>query len=120
MLTAKQKAEHRRWLTALTGIPTASACEQRVVEWVVEWVSGMHGRYFRPYYVDSLLRQLDRFLQDRPRHSSSLAGIESSFIMAIHKIPMLFQAYMKAFRLAERVLSGKKVKLNRYTGELEA
>ncbi len=39
MLTAKQKAEHRRWLKALTGIPTAAACEDRVVEWVSEWVS---------------------------------------------------------------------------------
>lgn len=62
---------------------------------VVEGVSGSHGRYFRPYYVDSLMRQLDRFLQNRPHHTSSLAGIESNFIMAIQRIPMLFQAIQK-------------------------
>ena len=55
MLTAKQKAEHRRWLTALTGIPTASACEQRVVEWVSEWVSGRRNLSLRPDAAGNLV-----------------------------------------------------------------
>ena len=86
----------------------------------VEWVSGSHGRYFRPYYVDSLMRQLDRFLQDGAKHSGPLAKIEPNLVMAIHKIPVLFRVYMKASRLAERVVFGKRVRLNRYTGEPEA
>ena len=39
MPTARQRAEHRRWLEALTGIPTAAGHEDRVVEWVVAWVA---------------------------------------------------------------------------------
>ncbi len=39
MLSSKQRAQHRRWLKALTGIPTAAACEHRVVEWVTRWVA---------------------------------------------------------------------------------
>ncbi len=38
MLTSKHRVEHRRWLKALTGIPTAAACEDRVIEWVTDWV----------------------------------------------------------------------------------
>ena len=38
MLTSKHRTEHRRWLKALTGIPTAAACEGRVIEWVRDWV----------------------------------------------------------------------------------
>ena len=39
MLTSKHRAEHRRWLKALTGIPTAAAREDRVIEWVTDWVA---------------------------------------------------------------------------------
>ncbi|TDJ59469.1 MAG: hypothetical protein E2O40_00075 [Planctomycetota bacterium] len=38
MLTSKHRTEHRRWLKVLTGIPTAAACEDRVIEWVRDWV----------------------------------------------------------------------------------
>jgi len=38
MPTAKQKADHRRWLVELTGIPTAAGREDRVIEWVTGWV----------------------------------------------------------------------------------
>jgi acyl-CoA synthetase (AMP-forming)/AMP-acid ligase II/acyl carrier protein len=84
---------------------------------VVEWVSGTRGRSFRPYNVATLARKLDRFLQDRPQHSSPLTSIESGIIMAIHKIPGLFYMYMMAFRLRDRVIYGKKIKVNPFTGE---
>ena len=66
------------------------------------------------------MRRLDRYLQDRPEHSGPLASIEARPVMAMHKIPVLFRVLMKASRLAERVVSGKRIRLNRYTGEPEA
>ena len=38
MPTSKHRAEHRRWLKALTGIPTAAGREDRVIAWVADWV----------------------------------------------------------------------------------
>lgn len=38
MLTARQRTEHRRWLEQITGLPTAAGHEDRVVEWVTDWV----------------------------------------------------------------------------------
>ncbi|MHC4211283.1 MAG: M20/M25/M40 family metallo-hydrolase, partial [Planctomycetota bacterium] len=38
MPTAKQQADHRRWLVELTGIPTAAGREDRVIDWVTDWV----------------------------------------------------------------------------------
>ena len=83
----------------------------------VAWVGGPHGRYFYSYYVSALMRTLDRFLQDRPQRPGRLAGLELGLIMAIHRVPLLFAAYIKAFRLAERVFHGKRAKLDRFTGE---
>jgi endoglucanase len=37
MPTARQQADHRRWLVELTGIPTAAGCEDRVIDWVTAW-----------------------------------------------------------------------------------
>jgi putative aminopeptidase FrvX len=39
MPTAKQRADHQRWLLELTGIPTAAGREDRVIAWVTEWVA---------------------------------------------------------------------------------
>ena len=47
MLTSKHRAEHRRWLKALTGIPTAAAREDRVIEWVTDWVAQRRNRTIR-------------------------------------------------------------------------
>ena len=38
MIGASQRATHRRWLLALTGIPTAAGREERVISWVDDWV----------------------------------------------------------------------------------
>jgi endoglucanase len=38
LLGAEARAEHRRWLLELTGIPTAAGREQGVIDWITRWV----------------------------------------------------------------------------------
>jgi hypothetical protein len=64
-----------------------------------------------------MLRVLEDFLQDVPPRPNPLAGLGEQALMLVHKIPPLANAYFEACRLADRVLYGKRVKLDRYTGE---
>lgn len=38
-LSDTRRAEHHRWLTELTGIPTAAGRERRVIDWIQRWVA---------------------------------------------------------------------------------
>lgn len=84
---------------------------------VVEWVSGVHGRFFRPYNVTSLASTLDRFLKELPQKSSYVAKIEQRIIMVLHKVPVVYYLYRQAFLLRDRLIYGKDVKINPFTGE---
>jgi len=39
----ERRAEHRRWLSELTSLPTAAGREERVVEWIDAWTSARPG-----------------------------------------------------------------------------
>jgi hypothetical protein len=87
---------------------------------VVAWASGPHGRYFHSYNCKPMMRHLDRFLRGRPQRPGWASGLEARLVMAIHKAPRLFDAYRKLFKRVDRLLVGKRTKLDRYTGEPEA
>jgi endoglucanase len=36
--TARERAQHERWLLELTGLPTAAGREDRVIDWIDRWV----------------------------------------------------------------------------------
>ena len=84
---------------------------------VIEWVSGLHGRFFQANNVTSLAQTLERFLQELPPDSNPITRIERRIIMAVQKIPVLFYIYMEVFKLWDSVIYGKHVKVNPFTGE---
>jgi hypothetical protein len=84
---------------------------------VVEWVPGQHGGLLRPHNVIGLARVVERFLQNPPQPANPLLKLESRVLSAIHRRRILFYVF---FRLAvgwERLVYGRKLRINAFTGE---
>ncbi|MHC4990819.1 MAG: M20/M25/M40 family metallo-hydrolase, partial [Planctomycetota bacterium] len=47
MITAAQRRPHLQWLLQLTGLPTAAGREDRVVQWVRDWVAARRNLQLR-------------------------------------------------------------------------
>jgi len=43
LISEETRSKHVDWLMGVTQIPTATGCEQRVVAWIDQWVSGREG-----------------------------------------------------------------------------
>ena len=83
----------------------------------VVWVPGAHGRFFHRYNAPGLARKINLFLQERPQESGPVIQVESALLRGIHAVPPLFYLYKKAFSLWSRMIFGKNVKVNPFTGE---
>jgi len=61
----------------------------------VEWVSGRHWHFFTPKNVGTLAGNIHSFLADEPVKSSPLNQARDRAIRAIHRVPFLFNLYLR-------------------------
>ncbi len=85
----------------------------------IAWVPGRHGQIFRTDNAAHLAETIEKFLAGTPQPSGRSAAIESTLIRLMHRIPGLFAIYHLVCRLRDRLLFGRKIKTNPFTGEVE-
>ncbi len=85
----------------------------------IAWVPGRHGHIFRADNAPILAKTIEGFLAGTPQQSRQSAAIESILIRLMHRIPGMFAIYHSVYRLRDRLLFGRKIKMNPFTGEIE-
>ena len=66
---------------------------------VTGWVTGRHGRFFRPQNAREIAFKLDCFLNDRPLPEKRFEKARDFAVMAIHKIKPIFICYVFAYKV---------------------
>jgi oxalate---CoA ligase len=61
----------------------------------VEWVQGLHTKYFAPGNVGVLAERLRAFLDGVPADRSASAWFRERTLLFIHRVPFLFRAYVR-------------------------
>jgi hypothetical protein len=62
--------------------------------------------------------KLNQFLQELPQKTGLISDANRGIILSVHKIPIIYRMYINAFKAWNRIIYGKSIKINPFTGEL--
>jgi len=91
--------------------------ERFTIKPTVTWVNGLHGDFFNKRNTQSLIKPLNEFLNNSKISSGTLNSMFGQAIMLVHKLPVAFYLYRSSHKIINRIIFGKNVKYNPFTGD---